>query len=893
MRWGRVCQDALCAAWVVFVGEYVLEWRSFHLIDQLANLGTNAVIAVFLIGTVVFAILNGAIGRWAAWLGVRHPVRYPGPTITICAAAVLIGILDEMVGSGRIVREATAESAALLTENADIAAGVLPGVAIALAAIRVICQRLPLHDPEPEQPPNSGPHAPLTLQQLLDWCRCDMEIRESTQDLFGLDPIAERIANRIQNAVSGGDSSIAVVGPFGSGKSSLANLVAWRLSRARSIRFVRVSAWGYETIDAACVGLLRELVHEISKEVNALPLWRIEHAYVEAISTAGGPWSVIGQLLRVSAKPAQILEELNAIAKALNTRMLLWIEDLDRFFESFQSTSPANSNAPNELGPLQALLYHLDRCSSICVIIADTSLEHQFDVQKIARFVEWMPTVERPFLREVLSSVVDHCLSESFMQIVYCRPSQLRTDFEKPESPAIVRSLGAKDPAEPASVLDAIATLAQTPRAIKTVLRRTLEIWEALKGEIHFDDVLIATTIRETQPQIFQFIDSRRDAIACGFSTVADDIRKRSHRKSEEVLGRCRQEWDDLLLKLSRDEANAVRVLSQLLFPDMNGKRLPHWDYSNERQSVASLSPADYWRRYMNQGPVPFRESDQRALREAKRWIDGEPQNLVEWCIGDPDFAERVQVLCSMPFEPALCFFYECCKDGEAKEPRRNWTTLLEPPAWFTAAYFLLARSSNRCDNAVVTKILQLVSVLAQRNLAIVSLIIRSVDNEVNRNSGLFGREHSQPIRDEAKQLLAAIVNKNDVDRFVSALRDTDSYTLIRFLEDVIPQGAQGDFLATDPIPGLGSFLMAAAQHCPTTIVPQLVGVLCDIRLMPPTANEINQRPWYATVIPNRANWIGGSALEPVFSNCECSDGDRPEVAEGVRAIRDWLAANR
>ena len=89
----------------------------------------------------------------------------------------------------------------------------------------------------------------------------DSAIQESADDLLGLDAVAEVVAHVAMTCET--PSNIAVFGAWGSGKTSLANLVRTRLSGDRAAKFVYFDAWKY-----AETPLRRHFLRKVSDELG-------------------------------------------------------------------------------------------------------------------------------------------------------------------------------------------------------------------------------------------------------------------------------------------------------------------------------------------------------------------------------------------------------------------------------------------------------------------------------------------------------------------------------------------------------------------------------------------------------------------------------------------------
>ncbi|MCY4151480.1 MAG: P-loop NTPase fold protein [Aestuariivita sp.] len=88
----------------------------------------------------------------------------------------------------------------------------------------------------------------------------DVPIADPDSDLYGIDPLAEIIAKCIQNISDPIGSVVAVHGRWGSGKSSVINLIEHHLkgNEDRKVIILRFKCWMYQTEEALTLGFFRE-----------------------------------------------------------------------------------------------------------------------------------------------------------------------------------------------------------------------------------------------------------------------------------------------------------------------------------------------------------------------------------------------------------------------------------------------------------------------------------------------------------------------------------------------------------------------------------------------------------------------------------------------------------
>ena len=124
----------------------------------------------------------------------------------------------------------------------------------------------------------------------------DAPISAPAQDRFGFDPFARAIARCILALKHPVGSVVAIHGPWGSGKSSVINLVRHHLAQTSDTPVVvPIQAWWYRTEDALAIGFFQELYATLSKE---LP--KGEKAK-DALAKLGGHIAGAGELLGAAA----------------------------------------------------------------------------------------------------------------------------------------------------------------------------------------------------------------------------------------------------------------------------------------------------------------------------------------------------------------------------------------------------------------------------------------------------------------------------------------------------------------------------------------------------------------------------------------------------------------
>lgn len=158
----------------------------------------------------------------------------------------------------------------------------------------------------------------------------------------------------------------------------------------------------------------------------------------------------------------------------------------------------------------------------------------------------------------------------------------------------------------------ALAMIARTPRTLKAIFRRVWEMWQALHGEVDFDDLLVATTLRLGAPQTFEFLQSQIGNIRA--REFAEPPRPAFD--SNDPLGRyLEQEWERAIKDTDFNHAAARKLVEFLM---------PRWEKRDARtspQGVQNWHPTDYWERMLREKLEPGEIRDQSVLRAIDDWL--------------------------------------------------------------------------------------------------------------------------------------------------------------------------------------------------------------------------------------------------------------------------------
>ncbi len=857
-RWISMLWCGAVAAAVCLLIDPAVRAVGAPLINRLSTLSPLLLSAVLLTLTST-AVFFAASGRWHGFLGVRYCLVYPPIWMAVVAglAAWLTAgaCFNGFESTKRCFMPAIWFAQALPT-IVSVAIGTLAGVALLFGASsrRRATQRVHDYHADPVTGAMAGDDT--AFHELCSWIRNDAEITSPHEDRFGHDGVARRMAARL--SMPGEAPTMALVGPLGSGKTTIRCLVEHHLSDNPMVRLVSVSLWPFDCPEAAVRGILRALVRELGRHVNVLSLVGLSDDYVTAIERTAGSYGGIARLLRGASDPHQILNRLSDITCSAGLRIVLWVEDLERFSGGDSFGEPARSEREVErLGPIRALLYLLDRCPHISVVISDTSLRTRFDVSKIARFVEQAPALSREHVRNCVKMLRDACLGDN--TVIDPTIPTARAEFEKPEQASKLSEwfLSFRD-SKPNLIL-ALTTVLETPRALKTCLRMTLETWERMPGEIEFDSVLVASALRVSWPDLFTLV---ADHIALFRHGLHDPFSLTDDKELHPVSGHLAR-----LLEEAGQHGASFTALLTFLFPaySPDSKDLALEPFARPQSFFAS-GHADYWRRYMTLNAPVDGQTDQDVLRSIAAWRANTSSDLVERFTNQEQIGQVQDFSAQFDGDDLCRLLVEVARRIQT-EPAANWEHGYLAPGVVSIWHMMLR--DRPASSAVASTVEQVIQDSIGVHLPLSFCVWYCFAKRDTKGPALISDEQcdhvKQVIRDALVKTASGPGGPNSLTR---ALRGGPLWLLPTICRDLGFIGEGGNALTCGGWHDLSGTLLRLAEEQPEVGVPLIV-------------------PLFTTATPKDrvvADRLGPRVVTSWVANCDLSNAK--QLFDETRLIR-------
>lgn len=432
-------------------------------------------------------------------------------------------------------------------------------------------------------------------EAIIQWAEDDSPIENTDFDFFDMEAISTRMVTQILKHNEG--ISIGLMGDYGTGKSSIVNLVKKKLEKEKSNFYIVsiVNCWGFTSSASALESILNQVLYDISqKGFFTFSIYNLPLQFVREV-TGNSTWyaRLINRIMELGQPQDGIREILTRLSQFLeenHIHLVLVIEDIDRNDSDKSSFSTAD---------VLAAVHRLKNAKNISLILAGRPYsEHiQIDFQKFCDEIESVPFVNREIVKQLFEKVEKYHQETSSKDLT---PAKLGIRDDSHKNLASLWSWTLTDDQQK---LANVSLERLTPRIIKHIIRRVNMLWESLHGECSYVELWLLTMLQYSAANIFGFIQSNIDSL-------------RKHQNIHQML--------DAFLKScpSVVDTNIAKYYLEVLFPE---KYLAFY-----QQGICNSSHVDYFDRIIRGAKPQGLESDQEELRAILNWKNHHSGNLVE-----------------------------------------------------------------------------------------------------------------------------------------------------------------------------------------------------------------------------------------------------------------------
>jgi hypothetical protein len=413
---------------------------------------------------------------------------------------------------------------------------------------------------------------------------------------------ASRVARVIDEVRLMEDSSVlAVVGPWGSGKSSLINLAVADLGDGWKV--IRANIWAPPDV----AGVIAELFAAIRtalpsdgrgrKAAELLGEWApLVTPGLALVPVVGGPLKLVASGVsdylarrRAQRPMEEVFDDLSEKLKGLDLRILVILDDVDRLQpDELLTLFKAIRLVASFPGVYYLLAYDeqtvIDVITSTAIAAGNRERALAY-LEKIVQVPLAMPPAEPHYAEKMVTDGLADVLGRLGMPLTDEQQSRFRSLYDM-----LLRH-----------------TLSQ-PRAVGRFLRQAAAYLPLVDpGELDVVDFLALTHLRSFAPATYRVIGRSKRLLT---TAVTKELEPSGDGFREQVQTLLGQECGDA----SEYAWNAIQVL----FPDI-GSPLPA-DTSDQREAARRVSAAEYFDRYFLLG-LPLNDIADSTARDALRAI--------------------------------------------------------------------------------------------------------------------------------------------------------------------------------------------------------------------------------------------------------------------------------
>ncbi len=410
--------------------------------------------------------------------------------IVLTATVVALGVLDSRVGGGAgwWTARAALDGALLVVDHALI--GIVTVAGLLALVFRWWGSRNRLREPD---------------VRVADGAFDDRPIGSGAEDRLGFREFAQEFARTLSRVRPQREGFVAaVVGPWGSGKTSFVNLVKEVLEEGSGPKpqFVEFNPWIFDT-EASLAGAFFETIDErLSQVSQSRRLRRNLRHYRAALEAAGDVAHPFGNVARAAVSLVSSRRTLDEARRALendlagrDSPLIVVVEDVDRL-------TPAQAAQVLQLIRSQAslpqviYLLPMDR-ETVAAMLATRGVDGVAFLQKIIQLEIPIPRANQGRLRTLLEAEVGKI------------PSLCRAGYRDTDSWGVLYQ-------------DGVAELLRTPRDVRRFSYSLDAMLPSVIEEVNVRDYIGLHALRLFEPQVYEGVHQKLSGLSVG--TVVGSI---------------------------------------------------------------------------------------------------------------------------------------------------------------------------------------------------------------------------------------------------------------------------------------------------------------------------------------------------------------------------------
>ena len=606
------------------------------------------------------------------------------------------------------------------------------------------------------------------------------------------------MSDRVMDHIRKNEPSIALIGPMGSGKSSILNLVFECIAQSDpSTLVVRCDLWRARTPEEIPQVIISSIVNALDSVCDTIGLRDLPYTYRRLV--AAEPSGTLHRIFSIDDQTTSLhkLDRVYSILEILDRRIVLAVEDYERLPSSFNATH------------LSRFLWAIRDIPRCCTIIAldPQRMAKGIDFAKLCDSIEIVPEMPTEQTARILIDRYEYWSSHYKNDDLQVPDGGFdKFEFDRIKEYGIQSYLLNPVHRNP---INMVAKLLATPRFVKQAMHRIDRVWEQLHGEVDLSDLIILTVLRCCAPDTFRFIVANIRVARLTSDGLAPGL-----------IDGLRQNWKRVLSQETEHEAICYLV-DMLGVEQLRAERAPYPNASASPQGVHLGGTTDYFARIISGTLADDEVRDQRVLRDIKSSKSGNHHELADGLVMSAELNDSYMSTWLRFSKPSVQEFLDIATVvidtllvRDSSEINPNEPVLLAISSRLNAGQNI--DEWTRIENWLRTQATQHVS----KSLSLASGLVLFCIRARRRDEG----EGSLAQNEEEKRL-AQIVLDEIAAQIVTPQQLLDSLSVkypdtVRVLLHNVCTEAEAKNT------GLASLLLRAAESSEQQIIPQLIYLL-------------------------------------------------------------------
>ena len=445
----------------------------------------------------------------------------------------------------------------------------------------------------------------------------DQAVRSGDEDTLGRLPYARRAAELIYTAHSFKSSAVfGLSGPWGSGKTSLVNMIVEELAKAHpEWAIARFTPWATSDVP----GLLGEFYASLAEALPKKKGQQVRRALAVTASVAAPAANLIpfaggvaaegiraaGDVLAKSPSWQVAFSKASYELKELKKPILVVVDDIDRLHVDELMALLKVVRLLGRFDGVQYLLAYDDETLYRSLTASSAVNPHDGSAERFIEKIVQYPLFVPPLL--------------SHQQLSRLNAGLTSVSRESADDGASEHRLS--------ELIDCFVSLLKTPRAIDRYIAQLRHHIPLLPpDEVDDEDVQLLTLIRVSFPALFNSIPRYRNGLISGHT---GELKSGGSSFEFEPF-----DITPLLATVPKDLREVARQLLTSLFPKVRAKGQLSTYHSRRRQSVQY---EEYFDRYFAMGILDHDVSDATVAAAVQAAICGDATQLTELLLGQAD----------------------------------------------------------------------------------------------------------------------------------------------------------------------------------------------------------------------------------------------------------------